>query len=127
MQRQRLVSVMNVSILLYSLPMTPQQESGGQQPLHPYGAPGMDTGGADTHLGSKTVPESITEARRGVVVDTRCIYPSQELLSSILVLCSTHHLASTAPHQESEDSQCTFEYVDGKLQVDSVHCPSSTQ
>jgi len=109
MQRQRLVSVTNVSILLYSLPMTPQQESGGQQPLHPYGAPGMDTGGADTHLGSKTVPESITEARRGVVVDTRC------------------HLASTAPHQESEDSQCTFEYVDGKLQVNSVHCPSGTQ
>ena len=84
---------MNVSILLYSLPMTPQQKSGGQQPLYPDGAPGMDTGGADSHLSSETIPESITEARRGVVVDTRCIYPSQKLLSSVLVLCSTHQLS----------------------------------
>ncbi len=113
---------MNVGILLYSLPMTPQQESGGQQPLHPHGTPGMDTGSADTHLGSETIPESITEACRGVVINTCCIYPSQELLSSVLVLCSTHlRMASMVPSPRESDVQCTFEPVSAKLQVKSVH------
>jgi len=87
-QPQRLVSVLNVGIFLYSLPMTPQQESGGQQPLHPYRTPGMDAACADAHLGSETKAETITEACCCVVVDACCIYPAQELLSSVLVLCN---------------------------------------
>ena len=81
-----------MGIFLYSLPMTPQQESGGQQPLHPYRPPGMDAACADSHLGSKTKAETITEACCCVVVDACCIYPAQELLSSVLVLCNSIHV-----------------------------------
>ena len=47
---QGLVSVMYVSILFYSLTMTPEEESGGEQPLHPYRAPCMDAAGRDSHF-----------------------------------------------------------------------------
>jgi len=90
-QRQRLVSILNVGIFLYSLPMTPQQESGGQQPLHPYRTPGMDAACADAHLGSETKAETITEACCCVVVDACCIHSAQEFLSSVLVLCNNIH------------------------------------
>ena len=89
LQWQRLVSVLNVSILLYSLPVTPQQEPGGQQSLHPHGTPGMNTAGTDSHLSSETKAEAITKACRGVVVDTGCIYSPQELLCCVSVLWNT--------------------------------------
>ena len=69
--------------------MAPQQEPGGQQPLHPHRTPGMDTAGTNAHLSSETKAEAITETCRGVVVDAGRIYSPQELLCCVSVLCNT--------------------------------------
>jgi len=94
-----------VGILLHRLTMTPQQESGGQQPLHPHRAPGMDAACADAHLSSKTKAEAITETGCGVVIHTCCIHSPQELLCCGFVLCK---------QSRRSDTLCMWPAVDQK-------------
>ena len=85
--RQRLVSVLNVTILLDSVASAPQQPPGCEQTLHANWASGMDAGRADAHLCAQPKPEAICKPGGCIVKDTGTVHASQEILCFGLVAC----------------------------------------
>lgn len=107
-QRQGLVCVCDVLVLLYSVTRTPQQESSGQQPLDPNRSPSMDPACADANLCSQTKSVAITEACSCIVVDAGCVHLPQEGLCCVFVLCTT------ATHRKCDSG---FNDIDACLQA----------
>lgn len=86
-ERQRLVGIRNVCVLLHNMTLTPQQESGGKQSLNSDRAPGMDSACTDTNFCSQTISVAVAEAGGGIVIHTCCIHLLQEPFCGLLVIC----------------------------------------
>lgn len=68
----------DVFVLVDNMALTPEKESGCEQPFNPNRAPCMNSAGTDANLRPQTESVAITEPGGCIVVDTSCIYLPQE-------------------------------------------------
>lgn len=80
--------VLDLTVLLDSLPRAPEKPASGEQTLHTHWAPSMDAGCADAHFSAQPKPEAVCKAGGGVVEDTGTVHPLQEVLCLGLVACA---------------------------------------
>mmetsp|Transcript_6822 Transcript_6822/g.19668 ORF Transcript_6822/g.19668 Transcript_6822/m.19668 type:complete len:436 (-) Transcript_6822:1878-3185(-) len=86
-QGEWLVRVDNVLVLIDQVAVPPHEEAGGHEALYPHGAPRVDAGCADAHLGAQPITEAVGEAGGGVPVHAGAVHLAQEILGCLLVVC----------------------------------------
>ena len=82
------VCVLKMRILFYCLSLPSKEILGGQQAFHSHRASGVESSSRHPNFSSKTIPETVTEPCRCIDMNTRAVYPPQELLSQIGILCN---------------------------------------
>ena len=78
--------LLSPGVLPRSVVPAPDLPLGGEESLHPHGAPGVNTTSRDSNLGPQAKPEPVSEPGAGVVEDTGGVYSSQEGVCVLLVL-----------------------------------------
>jgi hypothetical protein len=128
MQRQRLVQILDMRVLLDGVPMSAHEPLGGQQALDADRAPRVDAGGGNADLRPETEAETVGEARAGVVEHAGGVHAAQEVFCSRCVLCAktSHGLADdTSKIQKVRHirSRVGIEKARDDVVVRSAHAP----